>query len=466
VSTGECPSVKERNDGVVHYSIFTLFQYIILPPLKIDFKFFTNYLLRSELLRNASILISGTVIAQLLSILLQPFLRRFFSPESFGTYSVYLSLISIVTVISSFRFDDAIVLPKNDKDSVNVLSLALIFNFLFNLFLFFIVILFGDKIILFLNLPKNFPVPVLYIIPLGAFLYNTYLCLNYWLIRKQKFYIVSVNKLLRRVAEGISQVSFAFAKLPNALIYSDIIGQSVNVLTVIIQTFKNGLTFKVVSFTKLKYVLHKYSNFPKFNLIPAFMSTCSFMLPPIFINKFFSSESAGFFDLAKLLLSVPLALVATSFSSVLLQRVSEKYNRKESFLSELKPVFTIVCLISVIEIFSIILFGEGLFKFIFGNTWIFSGTISRILVWSFTFNFVVSTFTSIFVSMRKIKTYSLYQLFYFIAILSLLFFKNLDFIDFLKIYVIIEVICYFILTSVIILIITRYELSVRTNHPG
>jgi lipopolysaccharide exporter len=428
---------------------------------KFEFKFFTNILLRSELLRSASILITGTVIAQLISIFLQPFLRRFFSPESFGIYSVYLSLVGIIIVISSLRFDDAIVLPKTDKESANVLSLALIFSFLFDLLLFLIVLIKGGKIITFLNLPSTIPVRVLYIIPVGAFLYTTYQCLNYWLVRKQKFYSVSINKLLRRGSEGISQVSFALIKKSNGLIYSDIIGQTVNVTTVIIQTIKNGLTFKVVSLTKLKYVFKKFSDFPKFNLIPAFMSTCSFMLPPIFINKFFSSESAGFFDLAKLLLSVPLALVATSFSSVLLQRVSEKFNKHESFMAELKPVLIVVSLISLIEVLAIVFFGEYLFKFIFGNTWIFSGKISKILVWSFTFNFIVSTFTTIFVSMRRIKTYSMYQLFYFMAILSLLLFKSLGFVEFLKIYVIIEVICYTVLTFVMIFIITRYELSLK-----
>ena len=431
---------------------------------KIDFKFFTNILLRSELLRSASILISGTVIAQLISILLQPFLRRFFSPESFGIYSVYLSLIGIIIVISSLRYDDAIVLPKTDKESANVLSLALIFSFIFDLLLFVFVMITGGKIITFLNLPSNFPVRVLYIIPLGAFLYNSYQCINYWLIRKRKFYSVSLNKLLRRGSEGISQVTFALIKKSNGLIYSDIIGQSVNVITAIIQTINNGLTFRVVSLTKLKYVFKKYKDFPKFNLIPAFMSTCSYMLPPIFINKFFSSESAGFFDLTKLLLSVPLALVATSFSSVLLQRVSEKFNNRQSFLNELRPVILVVGLISLIEILAIVFFGENLFRFIFGDTWIFSGKISKIMVWSFTFNFIVSTFTTIFVSMRKIRTYSMYQLFYFIAILALLFFKNLGFVEFLKIYVIIEVICYTILTAIMIFTITRYEHSLKLSQ--
>ena len=428
---------------------------------KFDFKFFTNILLRSELLRSASILITGTVIAQLISILLQPFLRRFFSPQLYGIYSVYLSLIGIIIVISSLRYDDAIVLPKTDKESANILGLSLIFSFSINLILFLLVVAMGGNIIKFLNLPASFPVWLLYIIPLSAFLYNSYQCLNYWLVRKRKFYAVSANKLSRRGAEGISQVSFALLKNTNGLIYSDIFGQTVNVLTVLFQTFKNGLTFRSISLVKLKYVFKKYKDFPKFNLLPAFMSTCSFMLPPIFINKFFSSESAGFFDLAKLLLSVPLALVATSFSSVLLQRVSERFNKRESFIAELKPVILIVSMISLIEILAIVFFGEFLFKIIGGDSWIISGKISKIMVWSFTFNFIVSTFTTIFVSMRRIKTYSLYQLFYFMAILSLLFFKSLGFVEFLKIYVLIEIICYSILTTIIIFIIIRYEHSLK-----
>jgi lipopolysaccharide exporter len=426
------------------------------------FKFFPNYLLKSELLRSASILISGTVIAQLVSIALQPILRRLFSAESFGIYSVYLSLIGIVIVISSLRFDDAIVLPKTDKESTNVLTLSLIMSFLFNLFLFFIVIIKGERIISILNLPPNISIKILYIIPLGAFLFSTCQSFNFWLIRKRKFLSVSVNKFLRRGTEGTSQVCLALTKIPNGLIYSDIIGQIANVITVIIQSFRYGLTTKMITIVKLRYVISKYKDFPKFNLIPALMSTCSYLLPPIFINKYFSAESAGYFDLAKLLLSVPLAFVTASFSSVLLQKVAEKFNNRESFLPDLKPVFLIVAIAALVEILVIVLFGEGIFKFIFGKAWIFSGKISKIMVWSFAFNFIVSTFTSIFVSMRKIRVFSIYQLFNFIAILSLLFFINLDFLKFLKIYVIIEVLCYTLVGFTLIFIVTRYEQSLKS----
>jgi len=294
-----------------------------------------------------------------------------------------------------------------------------------------------------------------------VFLYNTYQSFNYWLIRKKRFYAVSSNKLIRRGFEGVSQVIFALIKFPKGLIIADIIGQFSNVVSVVFQSFKNGFGFEQVNSKNLKSVLVKYSDFPKFNLIPAFMSACSYLLPPLFITKYFSIEFSGYFDLSKLLLSIPLALVATSFSNVLLQKISEKFIKKESFRDDFKPVLLITLGISLAELAIILLFGISLFKIIFGNTWGFSGEISKYLVLPFVLNFIVSTFSCLFISMRKIKIYSIWQLFYFISILCLLFFKNLVFIDFLKVYVIIEIICNITLLIVMFLIVSRYERSIK-----
>lgn len=418
------------------------------------------------MIRGVTVLITGTIIAQLISFILQPVLRRLYSPETYGTFIVYLSIIGIVTVIASFRYDDAIVLPKKDKESANVVILSLLINLFINLLILLAVMIWGKQIIEFLNLPSGFSVKILYLIPLSVFLYNAYQSINFWLIRKKKFYSVSLNKIVRRGSEGIAQIVLALLRNPRGLIFSDIIGQGANVMTALFQGLRSGLNFKQVSFNKIKYVARRYSDFPKYNLIPSLMSSCSYLLPPIFINKFFSSEAAGFFDLSKMMLSVPMVLITTSFSSVLLQKTSERFNKRESFLPDLKPVFFIVGIVSVIEIFVILLFGESLFGLFFGKGWIYSGTISKILVWSFTFNFIVSTFTSLFVSMRKIRVYGIYQFFYFIAILSLLLFIKLDFIEFLKIYVLIEILCYVAVTIILALLITRYEISLPKASEG
>jgi len=428
-----------------------------------NIKYFARNILESELIRNTTVLISGTVIAQLISLLLQPFLRRFFSPETFGTYSVYLSLVAIIAVITTLRYDDAVVLPKEDSDSANVLFLSLLFNFCITLVLFLVILFFGKQLVLALNIPSYLPISILYLIPLSVFLVNTYQGFNYWLIRQKKYYSVTTNKLIRRGAEGISQVFFAFLKYPKGLIYSDIIGQLANVCATIYNSFKSGFKINYLRKSDLNNVMHIYSDFPKYNLIPALMSACSYYLPTIFINKLYSSELTGYFDLSKLLLSIPLAFVATSISNVLLQRISEKFRKNESFIKDLKPLFFVVLFICIVELAAILLFSREIFDIAFGKSWRVSGEISRILVWSFTFNFLVSSFSCIFISMQRIKTYSVWQFFYFVSILSLLFFKNLVFTEFIKIYVVIEVICYILLTVIMLWMVNRYEQSLRKD---
>lgn len=430
--------------------------FINLNAIKLNWK----KLLNSELLKNTSILVSGTALAQLIPIILQPLLRRNYSPETFGAYSVYLSLLGILVVISSFKYELAIILPRKDKEAANIFFLALLINILFNLILTFIIVLYKNKILHFLNLPNEYEI-YLYLVPLGTFLFNFYQSINYWLIRKKRFLAISENKFIRRGVEGISQVGFMSIYKSFGIIFGDILGQLANVISGIYQGLKKGLYIRYFSIQKLKYVYLKYIEYPKFNLIPGLMSACSFLLPAIFINKFFSPEYTGYFDLSKLVLSIPLALIATSISNVLLQRVAEKYINNQSFIKELYPIIGIVFIIAFCEILIIMLWGKDLFVLFFGESWIISGEISEILVWSYSLSFIVSSFSSIFISMRKIKLLSIWQLFYFSSILILILFRNLNIINFLKVYLFIEVVCYLISALLIFFVVMKYEKKIN-----
>ncbi|MEI6048932.1 MAG: oligosaccharide flippase family protein [Bacteroidota bacterium] len=416
----------------------------------------------SELLRNTSILVSGTAVAQLIPILLQPILRRYYSPDIFGAYAVYLSLIGILGIISSFKYELAIILPRKDKEAANVFFLTILINILFDVLLVFVIIIWKTDILHFFNLSDKFS-DYLYFVPLGIFFYSFYQSINYWLIRKKGFFPISINKFVRRGFEGFAQVAFKFAKNSHGIIFGDLIGHFANIISGIYQGKKRGLSLGLFSLGKIKFVALKYFEFPKYNVIPSFMSACSFLLPVILLNKFFSSEITGFFDLSKLLLSIPLALISTSISNVLLQSISEKFKINKSLKKDLLLILGIVCVIGTVEIIVITFFGVELFKLIFGELWGFSGKISQILVWSYALNFFVASFSAIFISMNKIKLLSAWQLFYFISIISLTFFRKYEFLDFLRIYVSIEVFCYLISIVLMFYIVSGYERRVKAQ---
>ena len=78
--------------------------------------------LKSTALKNAFILSAGTIVGQAIPILLQPLLRRLFSIEEFGTYAIYTSVFGVIVVLSSLRYEMAIMQPKHDNEAANVLS--------------------------------------------------------------------------------------------------------------------------------------------------------------------------------------------------------------------------------------------------------------------------------------------------------------------------------------------------------
>lgn len=423
---------------------------------------FLTAFIKSDLLKNTSVLISGSVLASLIPVLLQPVLRRFYvDPEMFGAYSVYLSLVGILLVISSFKYELAIILPKKNTEAASIFFLTILLNIIFNIVVLLIIVLWKGRITEFLNIPKEYS-GYLYFVPLGTFLYSLYTSMNYWLVRNKKFLSVSINKFFRRGFEGISQVTLKFVTPVNGILYGDLLGHSANVISGIFQGKKSGLSLRLFNPAGIKTVLIKYAEYPKFNIVPGLMSACSYLLPALMINKFYSAEILGYFDFSKLLLSVPMALVASSITHVLLQKVSERNNNNESIKNDLSAIFIIVIVSAILEIVVILIWAEELFSLLFGAEWVMSGTMSKTLVWAFAFNYVVSSFSSIFISLKKIRLLSIWQVFYFLSILSLIYFKFLPIGSFLKLYVGIEVICCTFISILMIYIIAGYERRIRS----
>jgi len=415
---------------------------------------------KSEILQNASILVSGTIMAQAIPILLQPFFRRYFSPHDFGVYSVYSSLIGILLVISSFRYEQAIVLPKRNRDASVLVTSSILFSFVFSFLLFIAIILFRKWIGGVLNLDDSDGF-ILYLIPIGVFLLSVFQVFNVWLIRQKKFVKISVNKLVRRIVEGGAQSAAALIHYPKGLVLGDVAGQVGNAVTSAYQSVRCGYSPKHFSIARSRELLIRYSDFPRYSLAPALCSTIGFLLPVVLINRFYLPEQAGFFDLAKLILSVPMALIATSISSVVLQKASESYRLGRSFVDELKPLTAIVFVISVAEVLLIALAGKDIFRVFFGKIWETSGIISQLLVWPFALNFITSSFTSLFVALNKIRWQSIWQVVYFLLIISLSLFQDFTFNGFIRIYASIEIVANLAMVVLLIIVVVGYEKKIK-----
>lgn len=419
-------------------------------------------LLKSEIAKNSFTLVIGTVLAQAIPLVLQPVLRRIYSPEDFGVFAVYLNIIGILIIMASFRYEAAIVLPKNDIESANILSLSFIINFIFCSIIFILLLFFKDFFCELINFPNTYS-NYLYFLPFTAMFFSFYQSINYWLIRQKAFKASSINKISRRGVEGGVQLALGYKSFSFGLVIGDFSGNLANLISGINQIRKNNFSIKFLSKKKIFYVIKKYKEFPLYNFLPTLLSTAATLLPFIFINKLYSSETVGYLDLARLVLSIPLAFLSVTLSQVVFQQVTFKKNNQQSIKGDLLSVLWFLLSVAIIELVVILLWGPALFGYVFGDIYNISGVYSQILVYSFIMNFFISSFSSIFISLNKIKLMSIWQISYFLIICCLLFFKNFDIIEFIKFYVLFEIFMYSVYCIMLYKVVSEYETNLKNS---
>ncbi len=71
-------------------------------------------------------LTGGTFFAQGLAVIALPVLTRLYSPSDFNLLAIYSSLIGLMAVAASLRFNVAVALPERDEVAMDLLRLSML----------------------------------------------------------------------------------------------------------------------------------------------------------------------------------------------------------------------------------------------------------------------------------------------------------------------------------------------------
>ncbi len=414
--------------------------------------------IRSAFVKNFSVLVTGTAVAQAIPVLLQPLLRRVFDADLFALFAVYNSVSSILIVMTTLRYEMAVVLPARDRDAIHVTWLALAINLCMALLFFLLVAFLPHSLSRWLAWPEQGRL-WLYLLPLAVMLFSAAHTLNYWLIRKKAFRASAMNRVARRVSEGAVQSGGGLAGWQGGLLWGELIGRGAYLMMAFGQALRTGFSIRHVHPAKLKEVAVRYKEFPIYQTIPALLNTLSLMVPVLLINSYYSAKTTAEFDLCRQVLLLPLALITTAMSQLLLQKYAEQRNRQQSIM----PGFLKLTLVNTLFATAVVIFfrltGEPLFVLLFGEQWANAGTYAALLAPAFMIQFVVSPLSTLIIALEKIKLGALWQVLMFAAILSLHWFRHLDEKDFLLSFSFIIIGMYLIYWFLLFVIVVRYEKS-------
>ena len=319
---------------------------------------------QSKFARNVTLIASGTAFGQGILVLASPLLTRLYSPEDFGILAVFSSILSILAVLASLRYELAIPLPTDNKAAATLLAGALGIAVGTSLLACFAVLFFGERVAIWAGVPalRHY----LWFLPISLLGAGAFQCLSYWSARQKNFSLLGYVRALQATGRVIVQI---FGGILHFGVFGLISG-------VLVAQFLGVGTLLRKAYAPLKEnsgewgkVLKRYSDFPKFTVWASLISVIGVQFPPILFTRFFSPEIAGYFLLITRVLTLPAALIGQATGQVFFPLAAEKNHDLVATRTIVQRVSTTLFKIAF-PIFALIgLQGETIFRIIFGESW-------------------------------------------------------------------------------------------------
>ncbi len=342
--------------------------------------------------RSVAVLVGGTALGQSLTVLASPLLTRLYTPQDFGVLAVYASILGIVTVVASLRYELAIPLPEDGKIATNLLALSLAIavgtSLLVGIGLWFL----GDQVVDWTNIPVLRP--YLWLLPLGMLGAAMYQIFNYWAIRGQAFRQIARTKVNQSLGQIITQLLLGWGKVaPLGLLLGHFVGLVVGsgTLAALALGRDRKKVIEQISSGRISQAAYRYRGFPFYSSGSALLNSAVLYLPTLLLTAFYGLQVAGWFALGQRVIGLPLTLIGQSVTQVY---TNEAARLARQDMAAMRALFlktvTKLFLAGLVPISLLALSGPWLFATIFGVGWIESGVYVRILALMFAVQFAVS----------------------------------------------------------------------------
>jgi len=355
-------------------------------------------------------LFTGTVIAQLIVLGITPFLTRIYAESFFGILTLFTSVIATLKILVTLRYEITLLLPKRDKDAINLLILNIIVITIMSLIILLITILLKNSIN---NLFEdgglnNF----VYLIAPGVFSLGLIDSFTYWNNRFQNYDKISYSRINKSVSGSVAQILIGYSEINFiGLIPGMLIGQFISLFYFLRASYRNIKTLtKFISLSRMMFLLKKYKDIPKYNTLISLANTFSSQMPGFLLPNLYGLTLTGYYGLSNRIVGTPFGLILQSFGQVFYKKLSDTYNNKrDEFYSLVKKTYKNLLYMSLL-LSSVIFVATYFFEFFFGEGWVEAGKYSRILLPALFISVLNSPISSIIVVLNKQKIMLVYDL--------------------------------------------------------
>ena len=340
-------------------------------------------------------LAGGTAGSQAIMVATTPILTRLYGPESFGALATFLSILTLLNVVSSLRYELAIAVPEDDDEAMTLVWLCFAMVVFSTGLTALGALFFGDQLMVVLNEPALRS--LLWLLPVGVLLSGIYQPLNYWAIRRKQFGLLARTKFFQSCL-GVA-TNLAASPLGSAgLLLGQIVSQSAGFVTILRQSLvllHHNLTLK-----NLARMLKKYNKFGIYSSPSGLINVFGAQFSILAFSYAFSAKDVGLLFFSQRILAIPVALIGASVAQVFLAQ-APAYLRENCLLNMVNRTYLKLLRVGAIVFIPLIVIMVSLVPWIFGKEWAQSSLVLLIISPMVFTDFVVSSLSMTFAVINR-----------------------------------------------------------------
>jgi len=332
-----------------------------------------SHVKNSQFLRNVIKVASGTAGAQLVTLVFIPVITRLFSPEDYGLLGTFTALLTIVLPVAALTYPIAIVLPKENRQVVDIASLSFAIALVIFVILTSVLALFKDPLLIMLGV--NSLGGLVFLIP-AAMLFSAFHQTNQqWLIRNSRYGFIGKASIIQALIVNITK-TLAGLVMPTggSLIIITAVGHLIHGLI-----FVKGLSGELAAAFKqminpsayldILRVAKKYADFPKFRAPQTMIHALSQGVPILMLGTYFGVSSVGFYAMSMSVISAPVGVIGKSINDVFYPKATRLFNEGKPIDVLLIKSSLMLLVLGLPPLALLFFWGEALFGWLFGIEW-------------------------------------------------------------------------------------------------
>lgn len=353
----------------------------------------------SSSIKNAGTLLSGNIIAQGIAFVSYLLLSRLFTPDDFGVYNIFYSYIEVLIILSTCKFEQAIVVAEGDAQAAGVARLALRINTGVSLLLLVAAAC--------LQMPAcggslPIPAPMVLLIPAMVFLCGTSRVYTFLGVRDRRYPTLAYGQVWNAAGTTVLRVAAGFvAPVVRWLqTFGLPLGTVLGRLAANLYLRKNTTrllhdpTLKGGDRRALRHLGKRYRQYPLYVMPKEFVGSLSANLPFLWLSIHFDNAAIGLFAMSLTFLQRPVLMIANALEQSYFRDISERHQQRQALMPHLRPMLWGVGGVAVAVAAIGFFVAEPLFVFLLGDQWVGTGfyvqcllpwLVVRLLVNSLTF---------------------------------------------------------------------------------